>query len=99
VAYPPLMEPWGLVPIEAMSCETPVVASNEGGPLESVIHEKTGLLSNPRDPIAFSNALLKLLRNEELRRKMGKEGRALSEAKFSLEVMIDNFLAVFRSAL
>ncbi|WP_287582153.1 glycosyltransferase family 4 protein [Candidatus Borrarchaeum sp.] len=99
VAYPPLMEPWGLVPIEAMSCETPVVASNEGGPLESVIHEKTGLLSNPRNPIAFSNALLMLLKNEELRHKMGKEGRALSESRFSLEVMIDNFLAAFRSVL
>lgn len=99
VAYPPLMEPWGLVPIEAMSCETPVVASNEGGPLESVIHKKTGLLTNPRDPIAFSNALLMLLKDEELRHKMGKEGRALSEAKFSLEVMIDNFLAAFRSVL
>jgi glycosyltransferase involved in cell wall biosynthesis len=99
VAYPPLMEPWGLVPIEAMSCETPVVASNEGGPLESVVHKKTGLLANPRDPIAFSNALLMLLEDEELRHKMGKEGKALSEAKFSLEVMIDNFLAVFRSVL
>lgn len=99
VAYPPLMEPWGLVPIEAMSCETPVVASNEGGPLESVIHEKTGILSNPRDPIAFSNALLMLLKNEELRQKMGKEGRALSEARFSLEVMIAKFLAAFRSVL
>jgi glycosyltransferase involved in cell wall biosynthesis len=99
VAYPPLMEPWGLVPIEAMSCETPVVASNEGGPLESVIHQKTGLLTNPRDPISVSNSLLMLLKDDELRHKMGKEGRTLSTERFSLEVMIDKFLTVFRSVL
>jgi glycosyltransferase involved in cell wall biosynthesis len=99
VAYPPLMEPWGLVPIEAMSCETPVVASNEGGPLESIIHEKTGLLTNPRDPIAVSHSLLALLKDDELRHKMGKAGRALSKERFSLEVMIDKFLTVFRSVL
>jgi len=99
VAYPPLMEPWGLVPIEAMACETPVVASNEGGPLESVIHKKTGLLSNPRDPVAFSKALLTLIKDEELRHKMGKEGRTLVKADFSLDVMIDNFHSIFRSVL
>jgi glycosyltransferase involved in cell wall biosynthesis len=99
VAYPPLMEPWGLVPIEAMACETPVVASNEGGPLESIVHEKTGLLSNPRDPVAFSNALLTLLEDEELRYRMGREGRELVEAKFSLGKMIDDFISIFRSVL
>ncbi len=99
VAYPPLMEPWGLVPIEAMACETPVVASNEGGPLESVVHEKTGLLANPRDPVAFSKALLRLVNDEELRYKMGREGRSLIEANFSLDVMIDNFLSICRSVL
>ncbi|MFX1521699.1 MAG: glycosyltransferase family 4 protein [Promethearchaeota archaeon] len=99
VAYPPLMEPWGLVPIEAMACGTPVVASNEGGPLESVIHEKTGLLSNPRDSVAFSNALLTLVKDEELRYRMGKDGRVLVEAKFSLDAMIDSFLSAIQTIL
>ena len=44
VVYTPYMEPFGLVPLEAMSCGTPVVGVNEGGVMETVLNGKTGIL-------------------------------------------------------
>ena len=74
VAYAPIREPLGLVPLEAMACGTPVVGVAEGGVRETVAHGQTGLLT-PRDPRAFADALETLLRNRDLRDSLGREGR------------------------
>ena len=47
VVYPPFNEDWGLVPLEAMLRSKPVIATNRGGPCETVVHERTGLLVEP----------------------------------------------------
>lgn len=72
--YAPVLEPFGLVPLEAMACETPVVGVKEGGVQESVIHQKTGLLVE-RDPNQFAAAVEGLLANPELCEEYGKNGR------------------------
>jgi glycosyltransferase involved in cell wall biosynthesis len=64
VLYAPYLEPFGLVPLEAMACGTPVVAVKEGGVRESVIHNKTGILTQ-RDEHMFAHAFMGLLSNEE----------------------------------
>ena len=71
VLYAPYLEPFGLVPLEAMACGTPVVAVKEGGVRESVIHNKTGILTQ-RDEHMFAHAVTELLSNEE---KMGDMSR------------------------
>lgn len=48
LVFPPVNEDWGIIPIEAMSFGMPVICSNRGGPSESVIHKKTGLLCDPK---------------------------------------------------
>jgi glycosyltransferase involved in cell wall biosynthesis len=73
VVYAPYLEPFGLVPLEAMSCGTPVVAVKEGGVRETVIHEKTGLHTE-RDEHLFAEATLELLTNNEKRKQMSKNG-------------------------
>ena len=72
--YAPYMEPFGLVPLEAMACGTPVVGVKEGGIKESVLHEETGLLVE-RDPDIFSKTILRLLQNPELIKRLGQNGR------------------------
>jgi glycosyltransferase involved in cell wall biosynthesis len=69
-----VLEPFGLVPLEAMSCGTPVVGVREGGVQESIIHERTGLLVE-RDPKKFSNAVQHLLSNPDLIAEYGRNGR------------------------
>ena len=78
---PSIYEPFGLVILEAMACETPVVASNVGGIPEIVVEGETGYLVDfdPADPESFTSALAdrmeKLLSDPALAAKMGKAGR------------------------
>jgi glycosyltransferase involved in cell wall biosynthesis len=72
VLYAPYLEPFGLVPLEAMACGTPVVAVKEGGVRESVIHNETGVLTQ-RDEAMFAQAVMELLSNEEKIRDMSQK--------------------------
>jgi starch synthase len=78
---PSIYEPFGLVILEAMACETPVVASNVGGIPEIVVEGETGYLVDfdPADPESFTSAMAdrmeKLLSDPALAAKMGKAGR------------------------
>lgn len=72
--YSPIMEPFGLVPLEAMACGTPVVGVREGGVQESVVHEFTGLLVD-RDPELFGAAIQKLMANPDLVDTYGRNAR------------------------
>lgn len=67
-------EPFGLLPLEAMSCGRPIIAVNEGGFLESIIDGKTGFLIE-RDAKKLYEAIDKLLSNERLQRIISKEAR------------------------
>lgn len=72
----PYMEPFGLVPLEAMSCGTPVVGVKEGGVQESIVHERTGLLVE-RDTEQFASAVQYLLSNPSLAEEYGRNSRDL----------------------
>ncbi|WP_090067075.1 glycosyltransferase [Lentzea flaviverrucosa] len=70
VACPQWHEPFGIVPIEAMACGVPVVASAVGGLTETVVHGVTGVHVPPREPRALARALRSLLSNEVQRQEM-----------------------------
>jgi glycosyltransferase involved in cell wall biosynthesis len=72
--YAPVLEPFGLVPLEAMACGTPVVGVREGGVTDSIVHERTGLLVE-RDPAKFAMAIQYLLSNPCIRAEYGRNGR------------------------
>ena len=78
-----LPEPFGLVIVEAMAMERPVVASCLGGPAEIVRDGEEGLLVDPRDPTAIARALLRLANEPETRARMGRAGRARAAECFS----------------
>jgi len=75
VAYAPVAEPFGLVPLEAMACGTPVVGVNEGGIGESVVDGLNGLLVD-RDAGRFAEAIRRLLQDSTTAAKLGAQGRA-----------------------
>jgi glycogen synthase len=80
---PSVYEPFGLINLEAMACETPVVASAVGGILEVVEDGKTGLLVPPGHPDELAVALGRVLENPALGRSLGQAGRRRVEAQFS----------------
>ncbi|MBP5974418.1 glycosyltransferase [Brasilonema sp. CT11] len=76
-------EPFGLVAIEAMASQTPVVASDVGGLQFTVVPEVTGLLVPPKDEVAFATAIDRILLNPNWRDQLGEAGRQRVEIAFS----------------
>jgi len=74
VACVPWYEPFGIVPLEAMACGTPVVASAVGGMIDSVVDGVTGVHVPPRDPERLAEALAPLLADPERRATYGAAG-------------------------
>jgi D-inositol-3-phosphate glycosyltransferase len=70
----PWYEPFGIVPLEAQACGTPVVATAVGGMLDTVADGVTGAHVPPRDPQALAARVRQLLVDGQLRRRMGAEG-------------------------
>lgn len=68
-------EPFGLIPLESMACETPVLALDEGGYRETIINGKTGFLLG-RNEREFSEKIEYLLNNPNIARKMGEFARS-----------------------
>lgn len=85
--YAPVMESFGLVPLESMACETPVVGIREGGVRETVVHKVTGLLAD-RDPEEFSEAVVTLVKDQELRERLGQQAREFVLREWSWEQAI-----------
>ncbi len=98
---PSIYEPFGIINLEAMACETPVVGSSVGGIPEVIVHDETGYLVpvaqsskspfEPLNPDAFSNDLARkinrLMANPELREAFGKAGRKRAVETFSWETI------------
>jgi glycosyltransferase involved in cell wall biosynthesis len=70
----PWYEPFGMTPLEAMGCGTPVIGSKVGGVKFTVVHGETGYLVPPQDPQAFAERLFHLSRSPEMMAKMGHQG-------------------------
>ena len=89
-------EPFGLIPLEAMSCGIPVIGVNEGGYRESIINGKTGYLIE-RKPKMLGESLAKLLDNDKLRIDMGRDARKHVKKNWTWDKSIDRFLAIIKN--
>ena len=92
--YPSLYEGFGLPPLEAMACGTPVIASNITSIPEIV--GDAAILIDPTDGDRLKKALLELLSNERLRRQLISRGFRQA-GKFSWRTMAEQTLAVYES--
>jgi len=90
-----LEEGLGLSLLEAMAAGKPCVASNVGG-VSSVIEDNvTGVLVPPKDTHALKEAIIKVIRNKNLRRSIAKKGKLLAKDKFSIDRMIREVIGVY----
>jgi glycosyltransferase involved in cell wall biosynthesis len=71
--------------LEAMAFGLPVVVTDVGGMREMVVNGVTGLLVPPNEPVAFADAVIRLLARPDLRASMGKAGAERVRARFTAE--------------
>jgi glycosyltransferase involved in cell wall biosynthesis len=72
-------EPWGLVPLEAMALERPVVATGRGGSGEYLVDGRNALLFEPGDEAGLAGRLTELASDPDIRRRLTADGRATAE--------------------
>jgi alpha-maltose-1-phosphate synthase len=107
---PSVYEPFGIINLEAMACETAVVASAIGGIPEVVVPGETGLLVNlplkegsfdPVDPAAYSRDLAASINqvalDREMRERFGRNGRRRVEEHFSWRAIAEKTLDLYHS--
>jgi len=110
---PSVYEPFGIINLEAMACERPVVASAVGGIPEVVVDGETGVLVPvalrtddpmlPVDPDAFeadlAAAVNRLMADAPLRQRIGRAGRARAVERFSWSSIAEQTVELYRSLL
>lgn len=89
-------ESFGIAAAEAEACGKPVVATNISGLSEVVKNNKTGFIVQAKNTNQISQALIELIQNENLRKKMGENARKRVENLFTLEKMINEFEKEFK---
>ncbi|SNT60889.1 Glycosyltransferase involved in cell wall bisynthesis [Actinomadura meyerae] len=98
VAALPWYEPFGMVPLEAMACGVPVVASAVGGHLDTVADGATGTLVPPRDPEAAAAAMRALLDDPVKRAAMGSAAADRARGRYSWARIAADTAEVYRHA-
>lgn len=92
-------EQFGMVFLEAMACEKPIVSTWSGSIPEIVINNQTGILVSPGDVVALAAALQSLLANEAMRKKLGKQGREIVIKHFSVEHCVQKIASVYKEVM
>jgi glycosyltransferase involved in cell wall biosynthesis len=92
---PSFEEPFGMVYLEAMALQRPIVALDNGGAREIIDHERSGLLAPPDDAAAIAANIVRLFADPQLRRRMGEHGRRRVIERFSSVRMATDMAAVY----
>jgi len=94
-----LSEGLSITLLESMSHGLPVVATNVGGNPEVVLDGRTGYLVPPKNAHSLADRIVQLLRDPDLRLRMGEEGRRRVERDFQLRDVANRYLDLYRSML
>jgi N-acetyl-alpha-D-glucosaminyl L-malate synthase BshA len=92
-------ESFGLVALEAMACEVPVVASRVGGLPEVITDGVDGFLVEPRNTEKMAEYSLKILADERYREDMGRRSRAKARSRFCSTQIIPMYEAYYRKVI
>ncbi|MCW3133200.1 MAG: glycosyltransferase family 4 protein [Methanophagales archaeon] len=92
-------EGFGIVLQEAMACERPVVSTEIVGVAEDVRERNAGRIVKPKDERALAEAIIEILEDKNLARKMGKNGRQLVEEKYTWEKVAEMVENVYNEVM
>ena len=92
----PWYEPFGIVPLEAMACGVPVVASAVGGMLDTVVDGVTGAHVPPRNPVALAEVIRGLLNAPDHRAELAQAGLERVRSRYSWDRVAADTAAVYQ---
>lgn len=92
-------EAFGRVIIEAQAAGVPVVATQVGGVVDIIEHEKTGLLVPASDHKSISEAVIRIFKDKELARGLAHNAYKKVKEKYNIQLMVENTLGVYKEAL
>ena len=81
--------------LDAMACRKAIVGTRAGGIPEVVDEGRTGLLVEPRDPRQLADAIIRLIQDEAMRKRMADAGYARVRERFTVERMVADTAAVY----
>ncbi len=96
---PSTQESFGLVALEAMACQVPVIASRVGGLPEVVVHGRAGFLYSPADLEGMAQGAITILSDPALREEMGLHARAIAVEKFSADEQVARYERYYEQVL
>jgi len=96
---PSQTESFGLAALEAMSCETPVVASRTGGLPEVIEHGKSRLLAEVGDISRMAYYAIQVLKDDSLRQYLGKEARKRVISNFPTDMLVSQYERYYEEVL
>ncbi|MDO9085186.1 MAG: glycosyltransferase [Anaerolineaceae bacterium] len=96
---PSVQEAFGLMAVESMACGTPVVVF-EGTALPDVIKSPQGGLTVPaRDSVELAGAIMKLLTDDDLRERLGKQARQIVEKEYALSLYVQRHISLYEELI
>lgn len=90
-----LQEGFGIVVLEALSCKTPVVSTDIVGVADDVVKTKSGIIVEPKNSEALRDAIVTILSNKSLQKKMGENGRRLVQEKYEWKLIADSIYKLY----
>lgn len=99
LVHPASMEGLGVAMLKGAAAGLPVVAFDVAGAKEAVVHDETGILVTPGSVQGLLHALSELIENPKRRQSLGRAGQKRMRDEFSIDVMVSQYAALYRSVL
>ena len=97
--FPSLRESFGVAAVEAQACGIPVIVTSVGGHPEVVINDKTGIIVESENSRQISDAILKLLNDESLRKNMSINGRNFIKDNYEINLNFYDIENIYKEIL
>jgi glycosyltransferase involved in cell wall biosynthesis len=92
-----LQEGFGIVALEALACETPVITTEIVGVAQDLTRIKGGIVVPPKDVEKLADALLEILDDQKLQKEMGRRGRKLVEEKYTWKSVATSMEKIYKN--